>query len=155
MGKITHIPNGPLVDSQLSSQGPFTAYVKNSKWDNYAVEFDVKQLVPTGYGLGILVRRQSDTNYVALRLRESFGCGSRWVIVKEGNETVVVNSELKYDCAGHYRIEVQGSRYKLFKDGSELFVFNNNAFANGGVGLKSQDDSLTFAIEKFKVVRLR
>ena len=135
--------NYNLVNSQLSWQGLFTAYVGDSSWDNYAVEFDVKQLVHSNYGFGVLIRRQSDTDYVGLQLREWYGCGSRWVIAKEGKETVVVDSEMKHDCAGHYRIEVDGNRYKLFKDGSQMFVFNNKTFANGGVGLKSvgQSDS--------------
>jgi hypothetical protein len=47
------------------------------------------------------------------------------------------NSSVIYSCAGHYRIEVDSNKYKFFKDGSLMFVFNNNTFANGGVGLKS------------------
>ena len=151
--------NYSLVNSQLSSQGLFTAYVKNARWDNYAVEFDVKQLDNSGYHLGVLIRRQSDTDYVGLQLRSWHDCGSRWVIVKERKETIVVNSEMKHDCAGHYRIEVEGNRYKFFKDGSQMLVFNNNTFTNVGVGLKSVDSGVggivTFTIDNFKVVRLQ
>ena len=156
---VINAKNYNLVDSQLSSQGLFTAYVKNSRWANFAVEFDVKKLEGSLYGFSVLIRRQSDTDYVGLQLREWNGCSSRWVIAKEGKETVVVNSEMNYDCAGnagHYRIEVNGNQYKLFKDGSQKFVFTNKTFANGGVGLKSSgDDRLVFTIDNFKVVSLR
>lgn len=146
--------NYNLVDSQLSSKGLFTAYVGDSRWDNYVVEFDMKQL--SSNGLDVLIRRHSDTDYVAMRWFRAWQfCVSKWVIVKKGRETVIVNSEKSYDCAGHYQIEVDGSRYKLFRDGSPIFVFNNNTFANGGVGLKSQGKDLTFTIDNFKVVRLR
>ena len=77
------------------------------------------------------------------------------MIVRRGQETVFVNSERKHNGAGHYRIEVDGNNYKFFKDGSQVFVFNDNTFANGGVGLKSKEDGLTFTLENFKVVRLR
>ena len=87
-------------------------------------------------------------------------CTATWVVVKNGKETGVVNSEMRYggkprDCGGHYRIEVDGSKYKIFRDGDQMFVFNNNTYANGGVGLKSLDDKVNFTIDNFKVVRLR
>jgi hypothetical protein len=95
--------NYNLVDSQLSSKGLFTAYVGNSRWDNYAVEFDVKQLSYSGYyNFGVLIRRQSDTDYVSLGFKTTNGCGSRWVIAKKGKETEVVNSEKGHACEGHY-----------------------------------------------------
>jgi hypothetical protein len=158
-GWVIHGNNYNLVNSQLSAQGLFTTSVGDSSWDKYAIEFDVKQLVNSGYHLSILVRRQSDTEYVGLQLRSWHNCGSRWVIARERRETVVVNSEVKHDCAGHYRIEVEGNKYKLFKDGSQMFVFTNNGFANGGVGLKSVNSGyggiVTFIIDNFKVVSLR
>jgi TolB-like protein len=157
---VINAKNYNLVDSQLSAQGLFTAYVKNAKWNNYAVEFDMKTLGSSLYGFSVLIRRQSDTDYVALQLREWHFCGSRWVIAKDRKETVVVGSEMRHDCAGHYRIEVDGDKYKLFKDGSQMFVFTNKTFANGGVGLKSHTEAVssteaTFSIDNFKVVRLQ
>jgi hypothetical protein len=159
---VIHGSNYNLVDRQLSSNGLFTAYVGDSNWDNYVVEFDVKKLVTsTRFEFGVLIRRQSDTDYVGLQLMHFVHwhpCYARWVIAKGGKETVVVNSEMRYDCADqdvHYRIEVDGNRYKLFKDGSQMFVFNNNTFTNGGVGFKSVNKKLTFIIDNFKVVSLR
>jgi hypothetical protein len=115
----------------------------------------MKQLV-TDQGLRVLIRRQSDTDYVGLHFgRYMQHCTSKWVIVAKGKETVVVNSKMNHDCPGHYRIEVDGNRYKIFRDGSQMFAFNNNTFAKGGVGLKSQGKDLTFTINDFKVVSLR
>jgi len=153
--------NYNLVNNQLSSQGFFTAYVGDSSWENYVVEFDMKPLDHPGQGLRVLIRRQSDTDYVGLHFgRYMQHCTSRWVIAKKGKEVEVVNSGMRYDgvprnCGGQYRIEVEGNRYKIFRDGNQMFVFNNNTFANGGVGLKSQDKDITFTVDNFKVVRLR
>src|SRR5262245_33714866 len=116
---ITKGNNYNLVDGQLSSQGLFTAYVKNAKWDNYAVEFDMKELSPfSSESLDILIRRQSDTDYVAMRwFRPAYNfCKSRWVIARRGQETLIVNSEKIHDCVGHYQIEVDGNRYKALRD---------------------------------------
>jgi hypothetical protein len=66
---------------------------------------------------------------------------------------VVANSQKQHTCTGHYRIEVDGHRYKLFKDGREIFVFAKTTFASGGVGLKSQNEVI-FTIDNFNVVRL-
>jgi TolB-like protein len=117
---VINAKNYNLVDSQLSSQGFFTAYVKNSKWNNYAVEFDMKKLTRTSNGLGILLRRQSDTDYVALLLDTWWeqDCGTKWAIVRRGQETVVVGSEKEIKpCAGHYRVEVDGNKGYALKAG--------------------------------------
>jgi hypothetical protein len=99
----------------------------------------------------------SITDYVAMRwFRPVYNfCRSKWVIARRGQETVIVNSEKIHDCVGHYQIEVDGNRYKALRDGSPLFAFNNNMFANGGVGLKARGPDVTFTIDNFKVVRLR
>lgn len=77
------------------------------------------------------------------------------MIARKGKETVVVDSQKQHAYRGHYRIEVDGNKYKLFKDNNEIFVFNNNIFAKGGLGLKSTGDHLAFILDHFKVVRLQ
>ncbi len=59
--------NYSMVNGQLSSLGWFTAYIGDTSWANYAVEFDLPYLIWSGFDFRILVRRQSDADYMSFQ----------------------------------------------------------------------------------------
>lgn len=151
--------NYSMVNGQLSSLGWFTAYIGDTTWGNYAVEFDLLYLIWSRYDFRILVRRQSDTDYMGWQLNTINGCTFRWVIVQRGQEKVIVNSETSIggweECRGHYRIEVSGNTYRTYKDGQMKLVFTNNELSSGNVGVVSTGKGETnFKLDNFVVRRL-
>jgi hypothetical protein len=73
---------------------------------------------------------------------------------KDGKEQEVLGSETITNPIGHYRIEANGNRYKVFKDGKQLLTFINNVFDKGNVALISTKDGTSFTIDNFKVVNI-
>jgi len=145
--------NFSMVNGELHSRGWLTAQIGNTSLDNYAVEFDLKQL---GANLRVLVRRQDDMNYMGWQLVQGCcDCAFNWMIVKEGKEQEVPNSRTAAECtAVHYRIETDGNMYKVFQNGIRKINFTNNIFSNGSVGLIAYE-STNFIIDNFKVETFR
>lgn len=158
-----------VVNGKLTSVGRFKAHVGDASWRNYAVDFDLVNLIAAN--LGILIRRQSDTDHIRLSLLNSCfghlgcGCGFDWAFVKEGKEEKVTNSftlikDASVGCVGHYRIEVSGNKILFFKNSKQYFDFaidyKVNNFPNGNVGLSvyNDDNTTNFTIDNFKVTSL-
>lgn len=153
--------NYGMTNGQLSSIGLFNAYVGDNNWVNYVVEFDLDYLLYSGYNFNVMIRRQNDSDYMALQLNTFNKCSLKWVKVKSGNETEIVNSETTIsnsysECPGSYKIEVTGNTYKTSKNGQVLLIFTDDKLTNGGVGLlsTSPDEQFKFIIDNFQVKSL-
>ena len=154
--------NYGMTNGQLSSIGLFTAYVGDNNWANYVVEFDLDYLLYSGYNFNLMIRRQNDSDYMALQLNTFNKCSLKWVKVKNGKVTEIVNSETTVsnsysDCPGKYKVEVNGNTYKTFKNGQVLLIFTDNTFSDGGVGIlsTSADEQFKFIIDNFQIESLR
>lgn len=154
--------NFGMTNGQLSSIGLFNAYVGNNDWTNYVVEFDVNNLQWSSYNFIIMIRRQSDSDYMGLQFKTINYCKLKWVKVTNGNETEIVNSETNVsnppgECYGRsYKIEATGNTYKTFGNGQLLLTFTDDTFANGGVGLLSTSThkDFVFSIDNFQIKSL-
>jgi hypothetical protein len=150
--------NYGMVNQQLNSLGHFMANVGNINWDNYAVEFDLVDLSNRS-NLRILVRRQSDDDYMSLQLyRRGNTCEAAWIIMTNGTEQELVNSRSDISkengCSGHYRIEITDNMYKALKDSARFLIFTNNNLPHGNVGLLGLDRDTNFIVDNFKILNM-
>lgn len=153
--------NYGMTNGQLSSIGLFNAYVGDSNWTNYAVEFELDYLLYSGCNFSLMVRRQSNSDYMALQLNTFNKCSLRWVKVSGGQEKEIVNSETTIsnsysECPGNYKVEVNGSTYTTYKNGQILLTFTDSTFTNGNVGIftTSNDEQFKFIIDNFQIKSL-
>jgi len=145
---------------EFSSEGWLTAYTGGKEWTDYAVEFDLNDFYWSylEQGFRVVVRRKDDKNYIAFRFNSVNGCDMDAAIVRNGKEIKVPDSEKGFggwggykECFGHYRIEVKGNEFRLFKGADLVSDFRNDDLVNGGVGLISNGDNTKVTLDNFRV----
>jgi hypothetical protein len=153
--------NFNVVDGRLSSLGPLFGVLGDSSWIDYAIEFKIDHLKWSrfGSGLRIFIRRQDNSNYMAVEIVTVTRCYFRWLIVLDGTEKVIVDSKIEISrdwtqCQGAWRIEADGNHYRVFKDFEQRLEFIDDRFANGGTGILINGDDTEWRLDDFAVIPL-
>jgi len=111
-------------------------FVGDIGWTDYAVDVDVFYLT-WEYPVRIIVRAQ-DGSYMAL---ETGSFDTDWILFSEGDSRVIAHSNQGgLTMRGgwhknHLRIEVKGTIYTAYSDGTMLLRVQDTSLGNGRVGL--------------------
>jgi hypothetical protein len=159
--------NFSVVNGHLNASGIFTAHVGDVNWEDYVVEFQVIDL-PMYSEFGVVVRRQSDEDYMALHVlrRPPRLCILSWITVRNGMEQELVNSKTEIKdrdrsksspCTGDYKIEVLGNTYRVYRNNrmAVSIASVSQSSSRGNVGLiASKERRNSFVIDNFNVSKV-
>ena len=108
--------------------------VGDPTWSDYVVECEIDFRARTSDAIEVIVRAQDGQNGMKYWMKV-FSARPDWRIVEDGNETVLVESELGLPLSPNIRIEVKDDNFVAYVDGEKWLSINDPTFTNGKVGL--------------------
>lgn len=130
-----------MVDSKYTADPGDTwslTFVGDVGWTDYAVDVDVFYYGEQGYFLPVrIIVRAQDGSYMALETGLS---DTDWILVSEDGPRVIAHSDQgRLSHYGwnkiHLKIEVKGTIYTAYSDGTMLLRVQDATFESGRVGL--------------------
>jgi hypothetical protein len=144
--------NGWLQLAGWYNSGTFYGYVRNgAQWTDYVVEADLHF---TGYEQGLVLRARDDLNKVVLW----GGYAGLWFSVwRDGRQVVERAAEVEngwpLDC--HVAVEVKGTTYNVYVNGTLRVIYRDSTFLSGTVGVVLSGASGGTALDPSRFDNLR
>ena len=147
------VANGEL--TTLSGDREWSvAYIGDSGWTDYAVEFDVDFRQRPWDPLEVYVRVQDDRNKVGVHFLKA-GEYPHLFIVQDGETRQLARASTYASERARVRFEVVSDMYSLYVNSTKYFSVTDSTFSSGKVGIAIFcDSSACNTIDSFRVLRL-
>lgn len=121
-----------MANGQLVNTGPLgTLWLGKAEWTDVYVDVDFQGGNCDNDPIQILLHMQDTQNFVAVRIS---GCRDEGIyIYRSGTGTKIVAGDC---CAGHWRFEVKGNIYEVYKDGKLIESVSDDSYPSGSVGIQ-------------------